>query len=51
MASPEAYARVSMAMGTNQFLQADVDVFVLKTCRNLAGVGNCPILGILDITL
>ena len=22
MASPEAYARVSMAMGTNQFLQA-----------------------------
>ena len=35
MASPEAYARVSMAMGTNQFLQADVDVFVLKTCRNL----------------
>jgi hypothetical protein len=35
MASPEAYARVSMAMGTNQFLQADVDVFVLNKCRNL----------------
>ena len=27
-ASAEAYARVSMAMGTNQFLQADVDGFV-----------------------